>query len=78
MRDAARRHMTEIDVNAVRAGDVVLIRVRDRGPAKHAAIVSGANRIVHAYDRHAVVESALPEAWRRRIAYAFAFPMVDD
>ena len=84
LRDAARRHLVEIDAapfrdgEPLRDGDVILIRVRDRGPAKHAAIASGPDTIVHAYDRHAVAENALPAAWRRRIAYAFEFPEVTD
>ena len=84
LRDAARRHLVEIDAapfrdgEPLKEGDVILIRVRDRGPAKHAAIISGSDAIIHAYDRHAVAENALPAAWRRRIAYAFAFPGVAD
>jgi NlpC/P60 family putative phage cell wall peptidase len=84
LRDAARRHLVEIDAAPFRdgaplqEGDVILIRVKDRGPAKHAAIVSGADSIIHAYDRHAVAENVLPAAWRRRIAYAFQFPGVTD
>lgn len=84
LRDAARRHLVEIDAapfrdgEPLREGNVILIRVRDRGPAKHAAIASGPDTIVHAYDRHAVAENALPTAWRRRIAYAFQFPDLTD
>jgi NlpC/P60 family putative phage cell wall peptidase len=84
LRDAARRHLVEIDAapfrdgEPLRDGDVILIRVRDRGPAKHAAIASGPDTIIHAYDRHAVAENALPAAWRRRIAYAIQFPGVTD
>ncbi|RJF70979.1 peptidase P60 [Rhodopseudomonas palustris] len=77
LRDAARRHLIEIDVAAAMPGDVILIRVRDRGPAKHAAILVEPGRIVHAYDRHAVQECALPDAWRRRTAYAFRFPYAE-
>ena len=84
MRDAARRHLIEIDSVPFRdgapltIGDVVLIRVKERGPAKHSAITSGPVMIIHAYDRHAVAECTLPDAWRRRIAYAFQFPGVVD
>lgn len=84
LRDAARRHLVEIaaapfrDGALLNDGDVILIRVKDRGPAKHAAIVSGPDSIIHAYDRHAVAENVLPAAWRRRIAYAFRFPGVTD
>jgi NlpC/P60 family putative phage cell wall peptidase len=87
LREAAARHMQRIGgetvtgerlLALVRPADLVLIRVRDRGPAKHAAIVSEAGRIIHAYDRHEVMETALPAAWRRKVAYAFAFPGVTD
>ncbi len=84
LRDAARRHLVEVDAapfrdgEPLKEGDVILIHVRDRGPAKHAAIVSGPDSIIHAYDRHAVAENVLPAAWRRRIAYAFQFPGVTD
>jgi len=84
LRDAARRHLAEIDAAPFRdgaplgEGDVILIRVRDRGIAKHAAITSGSDSIIHAYERHAVAEDALPVAWRRRIAYAFRFPGIAD
>ena len=76
LRDAARRHLIEIDKAVVEAGDIVLIRIKERAPAKHAAVMSGPATIIHAYDRHAVAECSLPDAWRRRIAYAFRFPFV--
>ena len=83
MRDAARRHMRELDSDALRAGgapfapgSVLLLRMKDRGLAKHAAIASSAETIVHAYNGHAVMDNAFPAAWRRRIAYAFDFPGV--
>lgn len=77
LRDAARRHLIEIDIAMILAGDVILIRMKQRGPAKHAAVISGPDTIIHAYDRHAVAECSLPDAWRRRIAYAFRFPLVE-
>ncbi|MEX2126978.1 MAG: NlpC/P60 family protein [Xanthobacteraceae bacterium] len=86
LRDAAGRHMPSVGdglagerlLALVRPGDLILIRVRERGPAKHAAILSKPGFIVHAYDRHAVMESALPEAWRRKVAFAFVFPGILD
>ncbi|RVU21776.1 DUF6950 family protein [Methylobacterium oryzihabitans] len=74
LRDAARRHLVEIDPAEAAAGDVVLFRWRDGVPAKHCAILAGPGRMIHAYDGHAVVESAIPRAWARRIAWAFRFP----
>jgi cell wall-associated NlpC family hydrolase len=38
-------------------------------PAKHAAIVTGPNKMVHAHDGAAVAEVALAPWWRRRLAY---------
>ena len=56
------------------AGDVLLFRFAPRAPAKHAAILSGPNRMIHACAGRAVAETALGPWWRRRRAYAFRFP----
>ena len=76
--DAAARHLVEIDRAAFRDGDVLLFRWRANLPAKHAAIVTAANKMVHAHDGAAVAEVALAPWWRRRLAYAFRFPGVED
>jgi NlpC/P60 family putative phage cell wall peptidase len=57
---------------------VLLFRWRANLPAKHAAIVTAPDKIVHAHDGAAVAEVALAPWWRRRIAYAFRFPGVED
>ncbi|MFE1602109.1 NlpC/P60 family protein [Methylobacterium sp. ID0610] len=74
LRDAARRHLAEIPIPDAQAGDVLLFRWRERLPAKHCAILSDRDRMIHAYDGHAVLESWIPPAWSRRIAHAFRFP----
>ena len=74
LRDAARRHLTEIRPDAARPGDVLLFRWRSDLPAKHCAILSEPNRMIHAYDGHAVLESWIPAGWARRVAYAFRYP----
>lgn len=76
--EASRRHMTEIGSGLVGAGDVLLFRMALGSPAKHAAIVSGGDRIIHAYWGRAVCETRLVPWWRRRIAAAFRFPGVED
>ncbi len=76
--DAATRHLIAIDRDAFREGDVLLFRWRAQLPAKHAAIVTVSDKIVHAHDGAAVAEVALAPWWRRRIAYAFRFPGVID
>lgn len=74
---AARRWLIEIEVDAARPGDVLLFRMTTGVPAKHAAILSRPDHIVHAYWARSVVESALGPWWRERIAGAFQFPGVE-
>jgi NlpC/P60 family putative phage cell wall peptidase len=76
--DAGRRHLIAIDRDTFREGDVVLFRWRDNLAAKHAAIVTAPDKMVHAHDGAAVAEVALAPWWRRRLAYAFRFPGVVD
>jgi NlpC/P60 family putative phage cell wall peptidase len=75
--EAAARHLTPIDCDQFGEGDLLLFRWRAHLPAKHAAIVTAADRIVHAHDGAAAAEVALASWWRRRIAYAFRFPGVE-
>jgi NlpC/P60 family putative phage cell wall peptidase len=74
MRDAARRHLLEIQPGEARPGDVVLFRMKANAPAKHAAILSSGSRIIHAYQGHAVAETAIPPGWDQRMAFVFRFP----
>ncbi len=58
-------------------GDVLLFRMQDGFVAKHLGIQSrvGADAaFIHAYSRHAVVESPLSRPWARRVVGRFAFP----
>ncbi len=72
--EGARRHLVEIAPAAAREGDIVLFRWRPHLPAKHAGILTGPDAMVHAQEGVAVAEVPLSAWWRRRIAYAFAFP----
>ncbi len=76
--NAARRCLVEIPAGSAEPGDVLLFRMGTGCPAKHCAIVSGKDRIIHAYWGHAVVETRLVPWWRRRIAAAFKFPDLED
>lgn len=75
---AARRNLVEVLPEAARPGDVLILRMRDAGIAKHVGIlgdgVSGTMTLIHAYSGIGVVESPLTPAWARRIAGAFQFP----
>lgn len=76
--EAAGLYLTGIDPAAARAGDVVLLRWRAGLPAKHCAILTGPASFIHAHDGAAVAEVALAPWWRRRIAFAFAFPDIAE
>lgn len=54
-------------------GDVLIFRMRPRGPAKHAGIVTGADTIVHAYSGHGVREDPLTAWWLERAICALEF-----
>ncbi len=71
--EGLREHLNEIDPSAAREGDLVLFRWRKHLPAKHAAILTAADRMVHAQERAAVAEVPVSDWWRRRMAYAFEF-----
>jgi NlpC/P60 family putative phage cell wall peptidase len=72
---AASRHLiARDDPHAFEPGDVLLFRWRAGLPAKHAAIVTARDLMVHAHDGASVAEVAIAPWWRRRLAYAFSFP----
>ncbi len=73
---AAQRHMREIAIGEARAGDLLLFRMGLGCPAKHAAILTGPDTLIHAYWGKSVCETRLVPWWRRRIAAAFRFPPV--
>jgi NlpC/P60 family putative phage cell wall peptidase len=78
---AAARHLAEVPAGQARAGDVVLMRMREGSVAKHLGILAGnaaGPTLVHAYSRIGVVESPLTQPWARLIVAAFAFPGSDD
>lgn len=81
---AARRWLREIPADRARPGDVLLFRMTPGAPAKHCAILSEGTlgegeqpRMIHAYWGRAVVESWMGTWWRRRLAAAFAWPVVE-
>lgn len=74
MAQAAGRHMRAVAPEDAAPGDVLLFRWREGFPAKHAAVLVTRERMVHAHDGAAVAEVFLAPWWRRRLAFAFAFP----
>jgi NlpC/P60 family putative phage cell wall peptidase len=69
-----RRNFAEKPFREIAAGDLLLFRWRPQLPAKHAGILVGPDRFVHAYEGMTVSLSALVPQWRKRIAGVFAFP----
>jgi NlpC/P60 family putative phage cell wall peptidase len=72
--EAAVRHLVPAEPATVRAGDVLLFRWRPGHPAKHCAIASTPEAMIHAHRGAAVAEVALAPWWRRHLAAAFSFP----
>lgn len=71
---AAFRHLRPAPLATARPGDVLLFRWRAHLPAKHCAILTAPERILHAHDGAAVCEVAFSGWWRRHLSHAFAFP----
>jgi NlpC/P60 family putative phage cell wall peptidase len=55
-------------------GSVLLFRWRNHLPAKHCAIVTAPDQMIHAHDGASVVEVAIRPWWRRHISDVFRFP----
>jgi NlpC/P60 family putative phage cell wall peptidase len=86
---AACRHLVRLDdVNEAAPGDVLVFRMRDRGVAKHAGVISALPRfahlerdgpnepasMIHSQEGLGVVEIPLGRWWLRRAVAAFRFP----
>lgn len=75
---AALRHLTAVQQEDARPGDVLLFRMRAGSVAKHLGIAARCGAMpsfIHAYSKHAVLESPLSAPWRRRIVARFRFPL---
>ncbi|MEX0971532.1 MAG: NlpC/P60 family protein [Paracoccaceae bacterium] len=53
------------------AGTIITFRYRRYLPARHVAIATGPDRMIHAYDKRAVAEVEISHWWRQRIALVF-------
>ena len=79
---AADRYMVRFDHQGLRLGapfddgDLVLFRMVDRGPAKHAGITVAPFQMIHSYSGARVHLSHVPTEWRLRIGAAYSFPGV--
>ncbi len=79
MLEAARRHLVARPAGAeIAPGDVILFRYRPHLPARHAAIATGPETMIHAMHGTGVVETTIGPWWRRRVAGVFRMPMVAE
>lgn len=72
--EALGRWLASVPVGEARPGDVLVFRMAPGAVAKHCAILSAPDRIIHAYWGRACVESHLARWWRERLVGAFRFP----
>ena len=76
--DAAGRHLVPVPGEAViQPGDVLVFRWRAGVPAKHCALASAPDRMIHAHQGAAVAEVALAPWWGRHLAAMFSIPGAD-
>jgi len=71
---AATRWLVQAD--AIGPGRVLVFRWREGLPAKHCAIATAHDTMIHAHDGARVCEVTIPPFWRRRVAGVFGFPEV--
>ena len=76
--EAAREYLTLVPNKQVQPGDVLMFRMQRGAMCKHVAIMTGHNTILHAYWGRAVVESYFAPYWKRRWAYSFSFPKLEN
>ncbi len=62
----------------VHPGQVLLFRYRAHLPARHAAIATTPDTMIHAQENIGVVEVPLGGWWRRHLVATFEFPEVED
>jgi len=78
LRHAADIYLNPVSVDMWGPGNVILFRMKAKGPAKHLGVLAGDKdhqpTFIHAYSLHGVVESALTASWQRRAVGYFAFP----
>lgn len=78
MLETARRYLIEVPIAQAKPGDVVVFRMRSGALAKHAGLLSAADKMIHSQEGVTVSEVHLGLWWRRRIVAAFKFPNIED
>ncbi len=73
--EGARLMMAEVAPADASTGALVVFRMRPRAVAKHVGILTSSGSFIHSYERLGVIEQPFTTAWRRRVAFAFLFPV---
>jgi NlpC/P60 family putative phage cell wall peptidase len=71
---AALRWLQPVAAGEEQPGDVLVFRWHRHLPAKHLALLSTQERMIHAHDGAVVCEAPLSPWWRRHIAQVARFP----
>lgn len=69
-----RQYLVEKSVSEAVPGDVLLYCLNPTGLARHAAILSGPDHMIHAWERSPVCEVAIDRFWRGRLTNVFSYP----
>lgn len=72
--EAANEYLVSSTPAALRPSDILIFKWSASSVSKHLAIYIGENKMLHAFERHAVCEVTLVPSWRRRISGVFRFP----
>lgn len=72
--EALSLHLRQCETREPLPGDVLVFRWRTHLPAKHAAVMSASNLMIHVLEGGAVCEVVFAAAWRMRLAACYAFP----
>ena len=76
--NAANECLQPIEIEDAEPGDIILFRMHPNLPCKHIAILSGSTKMIHAYWGRYVTESHIVPYWKRRWAFSFAFPNLQE
>jgi NlpC/P60 family putative phage cell wall peptidase len=71
---AADRHFIQVGDLSAAPGQILIFRLRSGMAAKHMAIMSTLESMIHAQEGAPVSEVHMSSWWRRRIAGVYAFP----
>lgn len=74
---AAARHLIATNKQAFCGAEILLFRWRSDLPAKHMAIATSPDWMIHAHDGARACEVPITRWWRRRLAFVFEFPNMD-